>query len=118
MPVRNLGGGDWLYDTATGAGQNGVDGGFGLNNIGLLVTVTGKVVTAASDAFYVEDGSTALAGSAPVRLYAKVICPPGTTVPAAGSMVNVTGISSCEKQNGTLHRVLKLRSENDIRPAN
>ncbi len=43
MTNSSLGGADWNYDAGTGAGQKGIAGAIGLNNIGLLVRVWGNV---------------------------------------------------------------------------
>lgn len=40
---RDIGGSDWLFNSVTGAGQRGVLGGAGPNNIGLLVRTWGRV---------------------------------------------------------------------------
>lgn len=46
-----LGGGPWAYDSGSGAGQQGIEGASGLNNIGLLVRAWGKVVETSSGPF-------------------------------------------------------------------
>lgn len=50
MVSRALGGADCDYDSGTGAGQRGVKDSSDVNNIGLLVRVTGRV-TFVGDAF-------------------------------------------------------------------
>ena len=58
MPNRSLGGADWFYDPSTGAGQQGVPEGTGLNSIGMLVRTWGRVLPRDYfTTFYVDDGS-------------------------------------------------------------
>jgi hypothetical protein len=86
MTNKALGGGD--YEAALGFGQQGVLGGVGLNNIGLLVKTTGWVTekdTSASPAWFrIDDGS-----GVGVKVFG--------SVPSGTPYVTVTGISSCEK---------------------
>ncbi len=88
--------------------------GRGPNNVGLLVRVAGKVTDVDADSFYVEDGSIMLAqgGYSPVR--ALVMCPAGVAPPEDGTMVAVTGISSCVLDEGNYIRVVRARKESDI----
>ena len=80
----------------------GVDRGSGLNNVGLLVRVFGKVSdrNATTEEFYLDDGS-----GFKVRVYA-----PGLTIPADGSFVTVTGISGADNTSGLNLRVLRARA--------
>jgi len=103
MPNRNLGGGNWRYDSTTGAGQCGVDGGFGLNNIGLLVKTTGKVIFAGRDWLYIDDGSGLDDGSGIRGLY--VYAPGYPTIPVDSEMW-ITGISSIDRYNGRIVNTL------------
>lgn len=109
---KSLGGGDWLYDSITGAGQRGIDGAVGLNNIGLLVTVWGKVTARGRDWFYVDDGSRVQDGTGTVGVYCEA--PQGVAIPQIGNFVRVTGISSCELYAGRLVNVLMARHAADI----
>ncbi|MCC6484606.1 MAG: hypothetical protein IT209_07160 [Armatimonadetes bacterium] len=108
-----LGGGDWFYDLATGKGQRGVFGSYGLNNIGLLVQICGHVtsVDETANTFTVWDGSsiTAADGNNGVRVWA-----PGLTLPNINELVTVTGISSCEKVGNNLYSLLRVREAGDI----
>ncbi len=83
---RCLGGGNWLYDSGTGAGQQGVDRGTGVNNIGRVVRAWGKVISVQGSTCVINDGS----GVGVTLVYSS-----GTSAPASGSIVSVTGISSC-----------------------
>ena len=93
MNSRVLGGGDYCYDALSGAGQNGVFGGYGWNNIGLLTRIAGNVTQSGQQSFYLDDGGNLTDASA--NLGVQVILPDNTTAPTVGSKVIVTGISSC-----------------------
>jgi hypothetical protein len=114
MTNRALGGGNWLYTESTGAGQRGIAEAFGLNNIGLLVRIWGRVTEletvtppAVPSWFKLDDGS---------GVNVKVTVPSGVTVPAKNSYAWVTGISSCEKPASDLLRLLRVRQQTDIGP--
>lgn len=102
MTNRSLGGSNWQYDQTWGCGQRGVEGGFGLNNIGLLVKTTGTVTYEGDRWCYIDDGSNLNDGSGYKGLLVY-----GCTFPK-DSKICVTGISTCEKQND--HIVRKLLS--------
>lgn len=109
MNNQTLGGADQGYDSVTGAGQRGVTGRTGLNNIGLLVSTSGVILEKEAVTyptwFTISDGS-----SVPVR----VRVTPGTTIPATGSMVKVTGSSSCYVSNGDLLPQILLRGQAEL----
>ena len=93
MCIRAVGGGDWHYDPDTGAGQRGIPGVFGLNNIGLLVRIQGRVLSGASGGagpIVVDDG-----GGVPVS----VSLPEGVTSPGPGVHAIVTGVVSRVQDN-------------------
>lgn len=102
MTCRSLGGGN--------AGlQRGVVEGQGLNNIGLLVRVWGRVIAQDPSPqplwFKIDDGSgVSVKISGLVLIYA----------PGLNKYVGVTGISSCEKIGTDLLRLVKVRSQGDI----
>ena len=100
----SLGGGDFL-DSITGFGQNGVLGGFGLNNIGLLIKTWGKVASVGADQFTIDDGSD---------VDIKCVVPAGVTLPSLDDYVSVTGISSCEKPGDDLLPLIRARSQDDV----
>lgn len=87
-----LGGGDWYYNPATGAGQRGVAAGIGLNNIGLLVRVQGEVVETDGGVLRIKDGSASAISAT---------LPTGVSSPGIGDVVVVTGISSLLSPGGT-----------------
>lgn len=113
MITRDLGGEDSL-DPVTGAGQHGAEGAAGVNNIGLLVWVTGEVTYADPGGayFYVDDGCglTDVSGHVGVR-----VLPCGLAVPGQGAHVKVTGVSSCFKDGDHLYRQIRAT---DILPVN
>jgi len=106
MPNYTVGGG--AYNQYTG----GVTDGYGLRNIGLLITTWGKVTRSqpGESFFYIDDGYHLNDGSGYIgikvlsRNYAK---------PPENSFVTVTGISSCEKQGSRVNRVIKIRGDGD-----
>ncbi|MCL6629937.1 MAG: hypothetical protein K6U00_10090, partial [Armatimonadetes bacterium] len=110
LPNRELGGGSWVYNPATGAGQKGVKDAVGLNNIGLLVTITGRVTYRGIGYFYIDDGSAIADPSGHVGV--KVICT-GLDDPQS-DYVKVTGFSSCYKLGSDLHRLIRVRGAADI----
>lgn len=100
-----LGGGDWSYSPLTGAGQKGVAGGAGLNNIGLLVKTWGAFTKTGDTTFTLDDGS---------GVAVKCIVPAGVSLNPVWTYATVTGASSCEKVGGELYRLLRVRSQEDI----
>jgi len=67
----------------------------GLNNIGLLVRVCGKVTSVGDGFFYISDGSPLDDGSGIDGVYVA-----HSYTGSAGDFVSVTGISSCIKNSG------------------
>lgn len=100
---RSLGGGDCNYDEGTGAGQRGVKGGSGLNNIGLFVCTTGRVTYSEYYSFfYLDDGSALDDGSGYRGV--KVVMP---SYVYAGQHVRVVGTSSCYKVGDDLFPMVR-----------
>jgi hypothetical protein len=91
----------------------------GLNNLGLLVKVTGKVTLTSDGFFYLDDGSgrddfespNAAIGAPPGL---KVALPQGASAPTTGSYVAVTGISSCYASGTVPFRLLRVWRPEDI----
>ena len=100
MNNKSLGGSD--FGTAPDY-QVGVDGGNGLNNIGLFVRTTGEVGATGSGWFMVDDGS---------EVSVKVL----GTLPGGATYVAVTGASSCENDGGVVKRVIESTSIQVIQP--
>lgn len=97
----NLGGSNWMLDEVTGAGQAGVTGGVGLNNIGLLVSVWGRVTSTGTGQFWLWDGSGL---PAPGGITGIRIQPVSSWIPTVGSFAGVKGISSLYLDGGMLYR--------------
>lgn len=94
----------------------------GLNNIGLLVRIAGRVASADASAgvFYLDDGANfdefaypnVLAGYPPgVRVQ---VFPVGADIPKEGSNVIVTGVSSCYMLGSNVMRMLRVADAGDI----
>ncbi len=83
----------------------------GLNNVGLLVRVCGRVTAAGADWFYIDDGSACNDGSGNVGV--KVFCP-GITPPATNEFLILDGISSTYFDRGSLFRALALSDETHL----
>jgi len=110
MNTRALGGG------AMGI-QKGVYQGQGLNNVGLLVKVCGKVTGKAADGsyLYVSDGSAVDDGGSPgakvdLSAIAQVMRPES----AVGNNVVIEGVCSMYALGGNAHRMIKVRSTVDF----
>ncbi len=109
MPIRSVGGGDWRHDPSTGAGQKGVEGGVGVNNIGLLVRVCGRASYVDSNHFTIDDGSGR-----------QLECETTDYVSPSLGFVSVTGVVSCRLADFaemTLKPVLLVRSFEPITTA-
>jgi len=116
-----------LSNKAVGGGRlndytPGVEGGTGLNNIGLLIRTWGKVtfVDTTNKFFYVNDGAGRQDGSGNVgvRVSYDNLAPGNTiTPPAANSYVAVTCISSTWLNgSGKIQPNLRPRRQTDITP--
>ncbi len=108
---ENLGGSDWMYVFGSGAGQMGVAGGLGLNNVGLLVKTWGWLIPFSESWCILRDSH-----GRGLTVYA----PPGQSIPAflppKPFLGSVTGISSLERDSvtGTVRPALKLASTGAI----
>jgi len=107
MTNLTVGGGDWHYNPVSGAGQRGISDAFGLNNIGLLVRTCGAFVYVDAQTFTIDDGS---------GVHIKCVVPAGVVIDPEWAYVVVTGISSCEKIDDQLHRLIRVRGQGDIVP--
>jgi len=120
MNNRAVGGADWNYDSASGKGQQGVTRGQGLNNIGLLVKIRGKVesVDLGSRTFVVTDGSVVCDSNPPEFKPFKVtvVCPGDVTPPGVGLYVTVTGVCSRSREDvtGEAMPLIRVRTGADI----
>lgn len=115
--TRSLGGAGFEYNPGPPvSGQQGVAGGTGTNNIGLLVRIAGGVTRSqqGEDFFYVDDGAALDDGSG---LAPGVQCiASGLTKPSAGSYVVVTGASGAISIGGQTQRCLRVQRQGDILP--
>lgn len=89
------------FQPCDGRRTEGVFGGFGLNNIGLFIAVTGRVTAVDTDYFYVDDGSLASDNTNNTGIRVEAM---GLSVPAVGDTVYVKGISSCFVSSGVTYR--------------
>lgn len=103
---RAVGGADWEYNAATGAGQKGIKDAVDMNNIGMLIGTAGKVTYVGSNYFYVDDGSGARDNTA----YKGVKVSATGTLPGLNKMVKVCGVSSCSKTGADLYRLIRATS--------
>ena len=130
MPARSLGGGSWLFNPNTGGGMEATrawrlveqpDKTYvwelrdveGMNNIGLLVKLQGRVVKQLADGFYLDDGSGRDDGNRAVP-GVRVLVPAAVTIPEEQSYVVVIGISSCYRDEEAVKRLLRVRMLEDI----
>lgn len=102
MPNRTVGGGDFGL---VPLGQSGVTGGFGTNNVGVLIQTWGRVIEVGSGYALVDDGS-----GSPVRIDTSVLASP----PAQDSYISVIGISSLHKPGADRLRLVLPRTDNDL----
>ncbi|MDO8585822.1 MAG: hypothetical protein Q7T82_02170 [Armatimonadota bacterium] len=125
MPARSIGGAAFVYNPVTKTGQQGVTGysgglpkdAIGLNTVGALVRVTGKVTWTGADTFYIDDGSRyddyqTIGANSPIGI--KVSVPAGVAPPALDSFAVVTAIGSVYQSDDGLRRLLLVRGQGDI----
>ena len=101
----SVGGEDQAELVAGGLFQQGVTGGEGLNNIGLLLTVAGRIVESGPTWLTLDDGS---------GVAVKCVAPTALTIDPAWTHAKVTGISSCQQFGGSIHRQILVRAQSDI----
>ena len=88
------------------AGQSGVTGGYGVNTIGLLVFVEGKVINDPAQGYtLIDDGS-----GTPVRVETGHLA----VLWSNGDYLKVTGLSSLSKNGANHERVIIPRSNADV----
>jgi len=93
--------------------------GYGLTNVGLLVTIWGKVthVDEAERVFYLDDGSMLDCGSPQSGVTGVRVLGPLLSeedLPGLTELVSVTGISSCFRVTDDLCRLLIVRGGGDL----
>ena len=96
--------------------QAAVDGGFGVNNLGTLVAIWGRVTQLGTDYIYIDDGSAIRDGTTTgpePNIGVRVMCSPAGRAP--GDILKVTGVSSCFRTPASrLARKILVRSSSDI----
>jgi hypothetical protein len=121
MYGKILGGADFFYSPGPPErGQKGVYGGNGLNNVGLLVKIAGRVTaveprpTGEAPCFWVDDGSGVGVGS-----YQGICVTQSQPLDLqVGDSVHVTGVSTCYKDsNGKLRPAVQMLSVEPVFPA-
>lgn len=90
----------------------GPKNGLGANNVGLLVTSSGKVTEMGDGYVRIDDGSIACSDSGECQVKAQVAGLPPTL--KVGSYVLATGISSLEKVGDDFRRLLLTRRQSDL----
>lgn len=83
----------------------------GVNNVGLLVRVCGKVTASGQGWFYIDDGCRCNDGTGNVGV--KVLCP-GTTAPSTDEFVAITAVSSTYIDWDNLFRALVLPDQDSL----
>ncbi|MBP6964471.1 MAG: PQQ-binding-like beta-propeller repeat protein [Armatimonadetes bacterium] len=89
----------------------------GLETIGLLVTIRGRVTAVMSDSFYVDDcsGYADPLGISGIKVRTTSLSPLRViTPPANGKWVRVTGVLSVEPINGSFRHVLRPHAQTAI----
>lgn len=102
LNIRAAGGGSFGVHTP------GVEGGDGLNTIGLLVAVAGKVSALAPDGFYLDDGSAVSddSGNTGIKVWTGV-----SNSVTSNQLVKVTGVVSCRLgADGKIYPQILLRN--------
>ena len=105
MAGASLGGADLQYNPSTGAGQRGEDGGVGPNNVGLLVTTWGRVVSVdpSGQFFRIDDGS------GPIKVMSGDL-----SEPVGEPYVIVTGIVTLDMSEGPAAAAIRPRIQDDM----
>ena len=83
----------------------------GLNNIGLLIRVAGRVTDVGQDYFYVDDGAGCDDGSGSIGV--RVFCG-SFSKPAVDQHVIVTAVSSTYSDRGNVFKALVVPSQEDL----
>ena len=108
MITRSLGGSDF------GPHTFGVTGATGVNTIGLLVAVTGRVTHVDEEFCYIDDGSTLQDGSGFVGTKVD-LTKTGETVLSQGQFIKCIGISAIEPADGGARiRLIRPRRDADV----
>ncbi|MCL5103979.1 MAG: S8 family serine peptidase [Armatimonadetes bacterium] len=102
---KRLGGGDYHWNWDTFAGQQGVLGGVGLNNIGLWVRTTGHVAGISEDRYTYWINDLSISNS----MYTSIqVIDENRPILQVGNYVIVTGALSCGWDGEFLHPVIHV----------
>jgi len=96
--------GDFLGGAALNAQTPGITGASGPNNIGLLATTWGTVLSVGTNYFYIQSKA-----GTNIRVKSGSL-----TQPALGKLVVITGVVSCEVISGATSRAIIPRYQSDI----
>ncbi|MCC6485221.1 MAG: formylglycine-generating enzyme family protein [Armatimonadetes bacterium] len=109
--TEKAGGGDLAFDELTGAGQRGITGGTGVNTVGQLLTVTGRLSAISPDheSIWLDDGS----GPAPSGLRVSL---PEPMEMELGAWVKATGPCGLYNEGGQWLAVIQAVSVADVVP--
>jgi hypothetical protein len=91
--------------------------GRGLETIGLLVAIRGRITAVNTDSFFVDDGSGVTDPSGAEGMKVRIVgLAPGQTInpPAIGTWIRVTGVLAVEGAVAGFRRVIRPRSQDDI----
>lgn len=105
MSIAAVGGSNWKGIGGYTGRQKGVTGGVGLNNVGLLVRLSGRFTYIDEHNFTLDDGSGAMV---------HCVTPAGVLANPTWQFVTVSGISSLEMVGDELHSKLLVRNDEDI----
>ncbi|MCX6345994.1 MAG: S8 family serine peptidase [Armatimonadetes bacterium] len=112
QPLKPIGFSTKLVGGSRHGFNSGITNGKGTNNIGLLVTVYGKITASGWTYFYIDDGAKKKDGSGFTGL--KIISN-DFDQPLEGKYVRVTGISSIERPSANVSiPVIRVRRQADI----
>lgn len=103
-----------LARTAGGSAKGstpGVSGGVGLNNVGLLVRIAGKVKSVVSDGFYLDDGSNVKdeTGTVGIKVWTGI-----ANSTSVGARLGVTGVVSCRSAASKVYPMILMREMNSF----
>ncbi|MCC6484420.1 MAG: DUF1080 domain-containing protein [Armatimonadetes bacterium] len=116
LAVMNVGGADWK-NSSGGVYQYGVPRSLALNNVGLLVSVSGRVTDSRGFSLTVWDGSAWDTSSPPKDIFGSdgvLVATRGLVTVPLGAMVRVTGISSLRTSVAGIAPQLLIRTASDV----
>lgn len=103
ISIADIGGGNYKYDSSTGAGQIGITNGTGLNNIGMPVVTCGFVTESANTYFTITDGISCI----------RII---STAKYAIGTYVIATGVVTIYKTSNIIYPAVRASDLTTIEP--